>query len=196
MSTQVNLSTVGGPWKRVAATNVAAADAVFVTGGLAAKAYGSPFAAAANLFLLDLKADAAPGGQSPSAVIFRPFGGNDSNDSFSMRVWGIEVGDSLVGSTRVKSWEVTLLAELLVTLGSRVGVASTLIEAADLEADTVAMTDGASQDVVICSPEGDLKNAWARIDTLGFSLLAVEFDDAVNSGTAADDCNSLYRWLW
>ncbi len=203
MADESPLASRGGPWKRLVATNVAAATAGFVSGGLVPKIKGSPFVASSTLFLISReeiptseKPTFAAGGITPNSIMFRPFGGNDNNDSFSMRVWGLTKGIGTVGTTATESWEATLLAQLLVTLGNLAGVAGTLIEAADLEADTISLVEGATQDVVINSPEGDLRQAWARIDHLAFPMLAVEFDESVNSGVAADDCNTLYRFLW
>ncbi len=204
MESQVNLASKGGPWKRLFATNVLAADAAFVSGGLAAKAFASPFAAAANIGIISLdniptseRPDFVSGGDTPNSIMFRFFGENASNDSFSARIWGITKGNSTVGSTKTQSWEATLLAQLLITLGNITGIAGTLIEpTTSFEADTIALTYGATQDIVLNSPANDLKGSFARIDHLAFPIIAVEFDDAVNTGTAADACNALYRFLW
>jgi len=199
-----NLATRGSAWRRLFATNVTAADAVFVTGGLAAKPFTTPFLAAANLGIISLdqiptaeKPSFAAGEEHANSIQFRFFGEDGSNDSFSARIWGITEGKGLVGTTAIHSYEATLLAELLITLGSRTGVANTLIEATtSFEADTIAVTYGATGDVVVLSPANDLKSAWARVDHTGYPIIAVEFDDAVNSGTAAAACNALYRFLW
>lgn len=204
MASQVNLASKGGPWKRLFATNVPAADAAFVSGGLAAKAFATPFAAAANIGIISLediptneRPDFVAGGDTPNSVMFRFFGEDGSNDSFSARIWGITKGNGTVGTTKTQSWEATLLAQLLITLGNITGVAGTLIEpTTSFEADTVTLTYGATQDITILSPANDLKGGFARIDHLAFPVLAVEFDESVNSGTAAVACNALYRFLW
>lgn len=199
-----NLATRGSAWRRLFATNVLAADALFVTGGLAARPFTTPFVAAANIGIISLdqiptlaRPSFAAGEEHPNSIQFRFFGENASNDSFSARIWGITEGKDLVGSTATHSYEATLLAELLITLGSRTGVLNTLIEpTTSFEADTIATTYGATGDVVLLSPANDLKSAWARVDHTGYPIVAVEFDDAVNSGTPADACNALYRFLW
>ena len=204
MTNQVNLATKGTAWRRLFATNVTAADAAFVSGGIAGKANGSPFAAAANIGIISLndiptseRPDFAAGSEEPNSIMLRFFGENASNDSFSARVWGVTRGKGVVGSTPTQSWEATMLAQLLITLGNITGVAGTLIEpTTSFEADTIALVYGAVQDIVINSPANDLRGAHCRIDHLAFPILAVEFDDAVNSGTAADACNALYRFFW
>lgn len=199
-----NLTSRGGPWKRLHATNVTAANAVFASGGLAPKAFATPFSAGVALGIIDLediptaeRPDFAAGSEQPNSIIFRFFGEDGNNDSFSARIWGITRGEGTVGTTATKSWEATLLTELLITLGAKTGVAGTLIEATtSFEADTIAATYGATSDLTIQSSANDLRSAWARLDHLAFPILGVEFDDSVNSGTAAAACNALYRFLW
>ena len=204
MTNQVNLASKGTAWRRLFSTNVAAADAAFVSGGIAGKANGSPFAAAANIGIISLndiptseRPDFAAGSEEPNSIMLRFFGEDGSNDSFSARVWGITRGKGVVGSTPTQSWEAVLLAQFLITLGNVTGVTGTLIEpTTSFEADTIALTYGAVQDIVINSPANDLRGAYARIDNLAFPILAVEFDESVNAGTAAAACNALYRVLW
>ncbi len=200
-----NLASRGGSWQRLFTTNVTAANAAFVSGGLAAKVFTAPYLGAANLGIITLsdhlptaaEPSFASGEETPNSIIFRFFGEDGSNDSFSARIWGIAEGIGTVGSTKTKSYEATLLAQLLITLGNITGIASTLIEpTTSFEADTIAVTYGATGDVVVQSSANDLKGSWARIDHLAFPILAVEFDDSVNSGTAAAACNALYRFLW
>lgn len=200
---QMNLSSKGSFWRRLFATNVAAAAAAFDSGGVVGKVAKSPFVADANFAIISLdriptaeQPSFDPDGQQPNSIELRFFGENASNDSFSARIWGLTRGSSLVGSTATESWEATLLAELLITLGNIQGVDGTLIENASFEADTIVKTYGASEDIVICSPANDLRGAWARIDHRSFPMIGIEFDDAVNSGTPADACNCLYRWVW
>ena len=192
----MTLASRGSAWRRLFATNVSAANAAFVSGGLAARLHTNPFTSGTNLAVLDPRGGGVAGAEMPNSLLLRFFGTDANNESFSARVWGIELGNSLVGSTQTKSWEPTLLAQLLVTFGNLAGVAGTQIAAADFEADTIALTYGASQDIVINSPANDLRNAWARIDMLGFPQIAIEMDDAVNSGAAAASCNGLFRFLW
>ena len=187
-----SLASRGSLWSRLFATNVAAASANFVSGGLVARAYANPFAAGTNLALINVRESQPPGAMTPNAMQFRFFGDNAQNLTFSARIWGIEEGVGTVSTTAMHSWEPTLLAQLLVTLGNVNGVASTLIEAASFEADTISLTYGASQDAVISSNAADLKQAWAAIDIHAFPLIAVELDD----GASATACNGLYRSLW
>lgn len=192
----------GGAWKRLFDSNVAAADAVF--GTIVGKKLASPFANAANFKLISLgaaipsgvQAHQPTGDEQANSIIFRFFGTDANNESFSARVWGITRGTGTVVTTETRSWEVILLAEFLVTLGNLAGVAGTQIVAADFEADTIVRTYGATEDVAVSSPTNDVRGAWARLDHLAFPLLGVEFDDAVNSGAAAASCNALFRYLW
>jgi hypothetical protein len=191
MAPFATLASRGGLWRRLFASNVAAASANFVSGGLAARIGTNPFTSGTNLAILDPGGGAASGRATPNSVLFRFFGTDASNETFSARIWGIEEGVSDVVSTATRSWQPTLLAELAITLGDLAGVAGTLIVAADFEADTIALTYGASQDIVLVTTT-DVRQAWARIDFLGFPILAVEFDD----GGSAASCNGLYRWVW
>lgn len=192
MATEINLCTRGSMWKRLFATNLVAASANFVSGGLAAKPYLTPFAAGTNLALIDMREGGAPGAAICNSIIFRFFGNNANNLTFSARIWGIEEGSDNVITVATKSWEVTLLAQFLATLGNVNGVAGTLIAAADFEADTIATTYGATNDITLNSNATDVKQAWARLDNLGFPQIGVELDD----GGSATSCNGLYRLLW
>lgn len=202
MSTEVNLASRGGPWKRLFDTNLPAATAAFTSGGLAARPGATPFVATAALAIIALndipvseKPALATGESEPNSVAFRFFGNNANNCSFSARIYGITAGGGTVGTTKTQSWEATLLAELLVTFGNINGIAGTLIPAADFEADTIAITSGNTNYIQLLNTT-DVKQAWAQIDHLAFPALAVELDDAVNSGTPATACNALYRFLW
>lgn len=195
------LASRGGNWKRLFATNVAAASADFVSGGLVERPItnvkANPFEVGTNLAIIDLvtiptseRPEFAAGAAVPNSIMFQLFGTDANNETFSGRFWGITQAQGLVGSTSVRSWKPTLLAEVLATLGAAQGVANTLVEAADFYADTYALTYGSSSDVVIANAT-DLRGAWFRLDHLAFPLIAVEFQE----GTAAT-CNGLWRPLW
>ena len=192
------LSSRGSPWRRLYDTNVSAASAAFTTDGLQGRTRGpidkdNLYSDSGDLRVLDLRAAAGPGGTTPNSVIFVPFGRDTTNQTMSMRIWGVEEGVSGVGGSPVKSWEPMLLAELLCTLSAaKAGVAGSLVESSDYYCDTISLTQGASQDIVIASNASDLRAAWARIDILGFPILVVEMDD----GASATQVNSLYRFLW
>lgn len=192
------LATRGGPWKRLFDTNVAAAAAAF--GTVAGKAKGSPPASnSTGLGIISPFSplpvagalDFAAGEAMPNAVELRFFGRNAQNLTFSARVWGYTKGIGSPGGTAVECWERVLLAQFLCTIGNIAGVASTLIEASDLEVDTISLTYGASADVSISSPANDLP-AYVRLDHQGYPILGIELDD----GASATEVNALYRFLW
>lgn len=190
-------SSRGSIWRRVLDTNIAAAAAAFVSGGLQGRprtariAGENIFTAGGGLAILDLRGDVGAGGMAPNNVMFKPFGTDANNESFSMRVWGIEAGQGPVGATSVSAWEATLMAEVLVTLGNVAGANDSLVVASDFYADTVGLTYGSGVDNIMSSNAADLRGAWFRCDTLGFQVFGVEFQEV----TAAT-MNALYRPLW
>ncbi len=197
MGKEVHLSSLGSPWRRLFDTSIAQASGAFLTsGGLKGRAFtslagnGLPEDTAAGLKVIDLRAEAGPGGATPNAIMFKFFGTNTSNQTFNARVWGIERGFGTVGTTKTQSWETCLLAQFGGVLGANGDAAGSLI-GTDLVADTITLTYGASQDVVISSPANDLQ-AWARLDNLGFPVIGVELDDAGSAVTI----NGLYRLVW
>lgn len=202
-----NLATRCGPWKRLFDTNPLAAVCSFTSGGLAAKIGGSPFAGSLVNPVLAVITSAedlptttdltySSGGETPNAIQFRFFGDDANNKSFSARVFGIEQGISTVGTTKTISWEATLLAQYLITFGNINGATGTMVDAGSFEADTIVLTYGVTNDNAIQSNANDVHGAMVRLDHQGFPILAVEFDETVNSGSAATACNGLYRWLW
>lgn len=201
MSQQVNLSTRGGAWKRLfPAANVTAS--AFVTDGLQGKPYPAqtmPWVDATGLRIINtdggmgLGANPGPAGNStPNAIQFIFFGVGASNTTANARVWGLGIGDDLVGTTPARSIEPVHLCELAFLLSNnKVGLAGTLITATDVHVDTITLTAGASQDTVISNQSSDVRGAHCRTDILGFQTLAVELD----VGTATS-INGLFRFLW
>lgn len=197
------LASRGGPWRRLHDTNITAAQGVFATGGLAAKTLGSPYAFAVTLGLIpvtEIPAGAVPsfaaGEATPNSIMFRFFGDDGNNKSFSARIWGITEGIGTVLTTKNQSWEATLLGQFLITFGNINGVTGTLIDSGSFEMDTIATTYGATSDIVLNSNAADIKGSFLRLDHLAFPLIGVELDDAVNAGTPATAMNALYRFLW
>lgn len=186
----------GSPWRRVHASDVAAAGAAFTSGGLngqtrRARTLPNLYADSGDLKVIDLRGDAGPGGQVANHIMVKPFGGNTDDFTFNLRLWGIEEGIGPVGTTDTASWDATLLAEVAVTLCSAAGAAGSLVEAADLYADTLALTYGITADNLLFTGATNVRGAWFRSDLLGFQIVAFEFEE----GTATL-MNALYRLLW
>lgn len=196
MSSQVHLSTVGSPWKRLFDANLTQSTDGFVSGGLKSRPFASAFVPdtipVGPLAVIDLRAECGPGGPVPNFIMFRFFGTDTSNQTFSARLWGIARGQGRVGAAVIDCWMTQFIAEVLATLSATAsGGTSTLIAAADLEADTIALTNGASQDIVINNSPSDVNGASVSIDIRGFDQLAVELDAASSAVTA----NALYRFI-
>lgn len=206
MSQQVNLATRGGAWKRIfpAANTTASA---FVTGGLQGKAYPlnnqtMPWVDAAGLRIVNVDGGQGLGGTArlpgpsgnpvPNAVDLMFFGVGANNATANARVWGITEGFDLVGTTETRSLEAAFLCELALLLSNNiVGLDGTLIPTAGVLVDTITLTTGASQDVVITNQGADLRGAHCRVDITGFQTLALELD----VGTATS-INGLFRFIW
>lgn len=192
------LASRGGMWRRLFASNVAAASATFVSGGLVERLIGNPFAAGSNLAIINFcdiptseKPGYASGHATPNSIMFQLFGTDDANETFSARIWGIERATGLVSTSQIETWKPTLLAEILATLSAAEGAAGLLVSANDHYVDTYAITSGAAQDIVINS-NTDVRGSNFRIDNLAHQILAIEFDD----GSSAAECNGLFRPLW
>lgn len=202
MANQISLSTRGGAWKRVfpAANTTASA---FVTDGLQGKAFPSrtmPWVSATGLRVIDTggrdgvggTGPAAPGNPTPNALGMMFFGVGASNTTANVRVWGLGEGIDLVGTTETRSIEAVQLCELALLLcNNKVGLDGTLIPTAGVYVDTITLTTGASQDVVISNQGSDLRGAHCRVDIIGFQTLAVE----MHVGTATS-INGLFRFIW
>lgn len=198
MSQQVNLSSRGGAWRRILASNTTAS--AFVTDGLQGKPYGQiayPWADATGMKVILVDPGIGgrtgpPGAGLPNSLVMSFFGVGASDTTGNCRVWGLAEGLGLVGSTETHSVEAHMLCELaLMISNNKVGVANTLIGAADVWVDTITLTTGATQDNVIANSSSDVRGAWCRVDMLGFSALAIE----LNVGTATS-INGLYRYIW
>lgn len=198
MSTQVVLASRGSPWRRLYASNVAQASAVFTTDGLQGRSRGprpneNLYSDSNDLKVLDLRGDAGPGGETPNAIEFVPFGSDTTNQTMNVRVWGIEQGVGLVGSTDTPSWEPKLLAQFQATLSaSKAGASGSLVTASDYYADTITLTYGATADVAILTNAADIRMASIRVFLSGYQIIVVEID----ANSSAATVNSLYRLLW
>lgn len=187
----------GGQWRRVYATSVLAASAAFTSGGLNCQSRGSRvlenlYTDSGDLKILDFRGDSGVGQSTANHILVKPFGTDTSNQTFSVRLWGIEEAEGPVATTGTHSWEATLLAEYLCTLGNVAGAAGGLVTASDLYADTITLTYGNATDNVVSSNGADLRSAWFRSDLLGHAIVAFEMDD----GGSAVAVNGLYRLLW
>ena len=127
-------------------------------------------------------------GVGPDMVQLIPFGGNDNNDVFNMRLWGWSRTAGAPGASGLL-WVPQLLAELAVTLGS---ISATAIAANMLMADTIVVTYGdAAADgygVMPISPANDL-SASALVHLRGSEYIEFDFDLHTN----CDAMNCLWR---
>lgn len=196
---EVPLASKGGLWRRLFPSNIAAAAAAFVSGGIVPKVVdNSPdqnrFTTHATLALAAIdvaERGVAPGASVPNAAQFILFGTTTSNQTLSARVWGIAKGQGPVITTNLQVWQPMLLCEIAATLGAAEGAAGALIGASNLYADTYAITQGATSDIAIVNGT-DIRGPNFRVDIQGFDQLIVELDD----GGSAVTVNGLYRFLW
>jgi hypothetical protein len=172
----VTLLTMSGMWEKLLSSNSTSAS--FGT-------LKSTLTAPSGDGVIDMLNGASPGAPVQNALLLRFFGAEASNEAFNARVWGWSQERSTL------SWEAALLAQFAVTLGNLAGTASCAIVATDFEADTIALTYGASVDVAVNSPANDVRGAYARVDCQGFSKVQIEFD--MNSSAASANC--LYKRL-
>lgn len=130
--------------------------------------------AGANLALFDLLTLWGGANVVPDAIQVIPFGTDAADETFNMRLWGIDkvAAESL--------YIPQLNAELAVTLGTLSGAA---IGTNHLMADTIAVTDGAADNSEWRSLISDGANLASSIilHTRGNRYLAIEF----GLGTAA-----------
>lgn len=118
-------------------------------------------------------------------LLLRPFGTDAADETFDMRVYGWRAA---VADDGAHSYEFQLLAQFACTLGSAQGAAECLIGSSDFEVDTITLTHGASADVQIVSPGGDLRGAWCAVDMRGCVWPQVDFD----TGASAASANALW----
>ncbi len=115
------------------------------------------------------------GATTCNALLFRFWGTDTNNETFKVRIWG--VAEWKDPASDVISYEWTLLAELLCTLGNIQGTAGCMIGSSDFEVDTITLTYG-NDDVAISivSPANDVRGAYALVDTLGHGIVVVDGD--------------------
>lgn len=204
MSQSVNLATRGGAWRRIIPAGNTTASA-FVTDGLQGKAYPyqtMPWVDATGMRIINTDGGQGigaaapppgpPGNPTPQFLNLMFFGVGANNATANCRVWGLAEGHDLVVTTDTRSIEAVQLCELALLLcNNKVGLDTTLIPTAGVYVDTITLTTGASQDVVISNQGADLRGAHCRVDMLGFQTLAIELD----VGTATS-INGLYRFIW
>src|SRR6185503_16249207 len=122
----------------------------------------------------------------PSRLLLIPFGGNDSNDVFNMRVWG---WSQVVNQTQL--WIPQLLVELACTLGNIDGAA---IAANMKPCDTLVVTYGSTDEptlgVTVMSPANDV-SGQAIVHLRGCEYIEFDFDLSTN----CDAMNCFWRAL-
>lgn len=105
----------------------------------------------------------------PRAVELFPFGTDGDGEAFALRLWGWDRDPAS------SYWYPKKLCELTVTFGTATGTAGSLIPAASLRADTLAIVSGtANQDVWLFSPADDTV-ASARVLTRGSEKIQFDF---------------------
>jgi hypothetical protein len=113
-------------------------------------------------------------------VFLQPYGGNDNNDTFDLRVWG------WTKQAGADYWIPVLLLELNCTLGN---IAATGLSANAKLCDTLAIAKGDATAKLVSSAN-DLP-AHVVLDAMGCQY--IEFD--VDLTTGGDYANCLYRWV-
>lgn len=126
---------------------------------------------------------------SQNGIMVCPYGTGTNNQTFNMRVLGWR---SVGTNVQTKLWIPVLLCQFACTLSSTlVGVATKVIVATELFADTLTLTYGNDDiSVDIVSPANDLP-AHALVDVKGCQKLELTFE----TGSSATDCNCLIAFL-
>ena len=131
----------------------------------------------------------ANGSYGPRQIKLMPFGGNDDNDTFDMRVWGwSQIRNPGVANDNV--WIPQLLVTASCTLGN---ISATSILASSLLCDTITVGAGAADNAdwrVLISPTGDVA-ATLVVHPLGSEIIEFDFD---LTGTG-DGANTLWKVL-
>ena len=173
------LSTIVGPLKRALDTN--STDTSF-SAGESGTTTTRP-ASSSTRFVHDC-VNAGP--KERNTMVLVPFGGNDDNDTFSLKVQGwMELAPR--NQADLRQWVSLPICTLTsCTLASALlGDAGRQVVVADLFCDAITLSSGVA---VIYSGTADVDIAWAQIPVGGFELIEVLFD--LTSG--GDGANFLY----
>lgn len=136
------------------------------------------------------------GGQVQNAAMLMFFGAGANNTTFSARLvaWTLILGDPAGTASNRPVWMPLDLFEVQVTLSSTpIGVATGIITATDLFADTITLTGttaNANVGIEIVSPAND-RPAHLIVDFKGSMLIEPIF----TTGGSATNCNGLLRTL-
>jgi hypothetical protein len=132
-----------------------------------------------------------PDGPTPSHAMCVFYGTGDSNDIFEVKL----IGWRRVGSGLTTLWVPTILAHLVCTLGTSVGVAGGEVLATEAFVDTITVASAGeptyvaattnSGTVRISSPAGDLIG-FAEVPLLGCQKLELIFDMTTGDPTGGN----------
>jgi hypothetical protein len=116
-----------------------------------------------------------------------PYGGNDNNDTFSVKVTGWKRGVPRQSATLTKDlWVSFLIAELACTISSSLpGVAGQDVVATEFFCDTISLTTGIA---TVIQGTADVDTAWFQVDAGGWELIEITGDLT----TGGDTQNWLY----
>ena len=118
----------------------------------------------------------------PEYLMLLPYGGNDNDETFSMRLWG---WSRTIGAEGTALWVPQLLVELAVTLSSSSGAA---IGTGMLMADTLVATYGITDEkilgVSLMAPANNVPAA-AWVNLRGCQRIEFDFD---STGNDAQNC--------
>jgi hypothetical protein len=120
------------------------------------------------------------GDQVPDFVVVKPYGTDDNDETFDMRVWGWSFNRSQ------SIWEPILIIEVNVQLGD-LDVARPTGGTTYYDADIIVEAKGDTDTARTVSPDNNL-SAYMVIDPIGSQMLEFTFD---LTGAAA--ANALYR---
>lgn len=166
------LPSLVGNWRRALTTNS-------TSGSFAA---GAPTttkpAPSTTRAVFDL---ARQGSRVENTIVVAPFGGNDNDDAFSVKVLGWN-------KTTNGLWVPSFVCEMACVLSSSLpGVAGADVVATELFCDSVVKTTGQGT-VYIGTANTDI--AWFTAPVAGFEIVELTFD----LGTGGDGMNALVRF--
>lgn len=120
-----------------------------------------------------------------NTLVVKPFGGNDNNDTFNVKVSG---WNFIKQSGKDGLWVSTFLCQVLCTLSSTlVGLAGEDVAATEFFCDTLSLTTGSA---VLRQGTADVDIAEFLVDVSGHELVEITYDIA----TGADAMNALVRF--
>lgn len=128
------------------------------------------------------------GVRNQNTLHIKPFGGNDNNDTFNIRVTGYNFAKNSDPQDPNGLWIPDHIATLNCTLSSTLpGVANELVVATEFFADTLTLTSGIA---ILKQGTADVDTASFLVDISGYELVSITFD--IDSG--ADVMNALVRF--